>query len=274
MRKLLILLVLLLAVGVVAVETGRLPARAVAGWLAPYFSPPQGGPAALPEGFLTPEQQEKLDALRQDKAGELDRFEADVVGLGIPALAFLDGLLLYSLVLIAAGYLVPAHVLGRVQGVLTLVVAIVAIVLAIVAILAALVKLLVMVALLLSIPFGTLIYLIVYGSFDKGSALAVLSLLFLLKLLVGGALVATHQRFLENKGLVLMLLTTLLVNVVISFLFGLLPGILASIVDAVAAILAGIVAAIWALILAIGAIVSIVLAIVSLVPKALSSLPG
>jgi hypothetical protein len=267
MRKLLILLVLLFALLIVAIETDRLPTRAVAGWLAPYFTPPQRGSPSFPEGFLTPEQQEKVDELKRDKADELDDFEADVVGLGIPALAYLDGLLLYSLALIAAGYLVPARVVGRVQGVLTLIVAIVVILRAIVAILAALAKLLTMVALLLSIPFGTLVYLVVYGSFDKGGALAVLSLLFLLKLLVGGALVATHQRFLENKGLVLMLLTTLLVNVVISFLFGLLPGILASIVDAVAAILAGIVAVIWALILAIGAIVAIVLAIKSLVTQ-------
>jgi len=139
---------------------------------------------------------------------------------------------------------------------------------------AALIKLMIMVALLLSIPFGTLVYLIVYGSFPKGSVLAVLSLLFLLKLLVGGALLATHQRFVENKGLVLLLLTTLLVNVAISFVFGLLPGILASIVDAAAAIVAGVVAIIWAIILAIGAIVSIVLAIKSLVPKVPSGLPG
>jgi hypothetical protein len=267
-RKLLILLVLLFALLVVAVETGRLPARAVAGWLAPYFTPAQSGPPSLPAGFLTPEQQEELDKLRKDKAGELSGFSADRVGLAIPALVFLDGLLLYSLVLIGTGYLVPPRILGRVQGALTLIVAIVVILAAIAAILLALAKLLTMVALLLSIPFGTLVYLIVYGSFDKGSALAVLSLLFTLKLLVGGALVATHQRFLENKGLVLMILTTLLVNVVLSFLFGLLPGILASIVDAVAAILAGIVAVIWALILAIGAIVAIVLAIKSLIPRA------
>jgi hypothetical protein len=272
-RKLIFLLAFLLALLLVAVETERLPARTVAGWLAPHFAPSQDGPPALPTGFLSPEQQEELDELQEDRADELDEFDADVTGMGIPALGYLDGLLLYSLALIGVGYLVPARIVGRVQGVLTLIVSIVTIVLAILAILLALVKLLTMVALLLSIPFGTLIYLVVYGSFPKGDVLAVLSLLFALKLLVGLALVAAHQRYLENKGLVLLIGTTLLVNVVISFLFGLLPGILASIVDAVAAIVAAVVAIVWALILAIGAIVAIVAAIKSLVPRVPASLP-
>jgi hypothetical protein len=262
-RKLLYLLVLLFAVSIVYVETSRLPARTVADWLAPYFRPPQRNTLEMPGGLFTPEQEERLRELREEREGELSELAPDqeIAGLGIPAFFMLDGLLLFTVLLMGAGYLLPASILGRIQGVITLVVAILTILAAIVRILAAVAKLLVMVALLLSIPFGTLVYLVVYGDFDKGGALAVLSLLFLLKLLVGGALVATHQRFLENKGLVLLLLTTLLVNLVISFLFGLLPGILASIVDAVAAILAGIVAIIWAIILAIGGIVAIVMAI-------------
>jgi hypothetical protein len=263
-RKLLFLLVLVFAVLIVFVEASRLPAQTVAGWLAPYFSPPQGGATQSLTGLFTPEQQRQIDELRDEKQDELAELSegTEIEGLGIPGLVVLDGLLLFTVLLMGLGYLVPASILGRVQGVITLIVAILAILAAIVKILEAAAKLLIMVTLLLSIPFGTLVYLIVYGSFPKGEALAVLSLLFLLKLLVGGALVATHQRFLENKGLVLLLLTTLLVNVVISFLFGLLPGILASIVDAIAAILAGIVTVIWAIILAIGGIVAIMMAIV------------
>jgi hypothetical protein len=89
----------------------------------------------------------------------------------------------------------------------------------------------------------------------------VLSVLFSLKILFGVVLLVAHQRFLENKGLVIFLLVSFLGNVVVSFLYGVMPGILVSITDAIAAIVVGILAIILAIVLAVGALISIVLAL-------------
>jgi hypothetical protein len=74
-------------------------------------------------------------------------------------------------------------------------------------------------------------------------------------------LVAAQQRFIQNKGLVALVITTLVANLVVAFLHGIVPGILVSITDAIAAIVLAIVAIIWGLVLAIGSIPSIVNAI-------------
>lgn len=262
MRKLLFIFVLFFAVSILFVEISRLPARVVADWLSPYFQPGSGRTAELPANLFTPEQQKQIDDLRRDKQNELAQISpGNLEGYAVGGFKFLDGIVLFTIVLMGAGFIVPPSVMGRIQGILTLIFSILLILAAIIFILKVLATLLLMVGLLLSIPFGTIIYLIRYGSFPKGQTLAVLSLLMLLKLLLSGALIATHQRYVENKGLVLLLLTTILVNLIISFIFGLLPGILASIIDAAAAIIAAIVGIIWAIILLIGAIIAIIMAL-------------
>jgi len=70
--------------------------------------------------------------------------------------------------------------------------------------------------------------------------------------------VFSHKRFLENKGLVLIILTSLLATVIISFLHGLVPSFLVSITDNIAAIITAILAAIWALFYLIGSIPAII----------------
>src|SRR4051794_28447583 len=57
-------------------------------------------------------------------------------------------------------------------------------------------------------------------------------------------LVAAHQRFLEQKGLVL----TILSSVIISLLHGFVPRFLVAVTDTVAAIVVDILALIWALV--------------------------
>jgi hypothetical protein len=74
-------------------------------------------------------------------------------------------------------------------------------------------------------------------------------------------LVLAHQRFLQNKGLVLIVLTSLLANLIISFLHNFAPGILVSITDAIGAIVVGILAVIWAIVLLVFASISIVRAV-------------
>jgi hypothetical protein len=142
-------------------------------------------------------------------------------GMGIPYLALLDAMLLFTLVLMGASLIVPERVHGRVQGLATLIGSIVALLTGIT---------------LLMVAFG---------------------LLMTLKLAAGICLVLAHPRFLQNKGLVLLLLTSLLANAVVAFLHGLVPIILVSITDAIGAIIVAVLALIWAVVLLVGALVSI-----------------
>jgi VanZ family protein len=70
-------------------------------------------------------------------------------------------------------------------------------------------------------------------------------------------LVLAQQDFVKNKGLVLILLTSLLANIVVSFLQALVPGFLVSITDAIAAIVVLILAVVWGLFFLIGSIPAI-----------------
>ena len=79
----------------------------------------------------------------------------------------------------------------------------------------------------------------------------------LLKIGFAVCLVIAHQRFLQNRGLVLIVLTSLVAGIVVSFLHGFVPLILVSITDAVAAIIIGIIAVIWAIVLLVGSLVSV-----------------
>jgi hypothetical protein len=175
-------------------------------------------------------------------------------GSGIPYLALLDGILLFTVVLIVLPLLVPDRIHGRVQGVLTLIFSLVMLIAAIGLVILALVLLTVMVSLLLAVPFGTIAYVALYGDFEVGEAALTLSAVMGLKLAFAICLVLAHQGFLKNKGLVLLALTSLLANVVVSFLHAIVPRLLASITDDIAAIVVGILAAIWALVFLIGSI--------------------
>jgi hypothetical protein len=179
-------------------------------------------------------------------------------GRGVPYMALLDGLLLFTVILIGTAFLVPERIQGRVQGIVTLVVSLSVLLTSIGKIFTAIAALMLMVTLLLAIPFGTIIYLIGYGSFDRGLASVMLSAIMTLKLLFAGCLVFAHQGFLKMKGLVLIVATSLVAGVVVSFLHGVVPTILVSITDAIAAIIVAILAALWALFFLIGSIPSIV----------------
>lgn len=179
-------------------------------------------------------------------------------GMGISYMALVDAEVLLTIGLIGASLIVPARLQARVQGFVTcgfsclLILAALGLVL-----LVALVLLILMISLFLAVPFGTIAYLAVYGFFNRGGASAMLALLMLLKLGMGVSLILAQQRFLQNKGLVLLIITSLVCNVIISFLHGLPPIILVSIFDAIAAICMGIIAIIWAIFLLIGSIMSI-----------------
>lgn len=178
-------------------------------------------------------------------------------GVGVPSLGLLDGLLLYTIVLMGLPWLITERVHGRIQGIASLIVSILLLIAAVVLIIGTFVKTLIMIALFLAAPFGTLAYLAMYGSFNRAGASAVLSMSMFLKLAAAVLLVLAHQGFLKMKGFVLLVVTSLVGNIVVSFLHGMVPIILVSITDAVAAIVIGILAAIWAIVLLIGSIISI-----------------
>lgn len=182
-------------------------------------------------------------------------------GKGIRYMAVLDTLLLFTVGLIAAGLVVSERITGRVQGIATLIVSFLCLMAGIKMIFIALGELILMVTLFLAIPFGTLIYLAKYGSFDRGTASAILSLVMLLKLGFAGFLVLAQQRFVTIKGLVLITITSLVAVLIVQFLHGLVPGILVSITDAIAGIIVAILGVIWAILLLIGSLISIFKAI-------------
>lgn len=182
-------------------------------------------------------------------------------GLGLGYLALVDGVALFTVLLMGIGLVVPPKLQGRLSAIVTFIFAILLILAALVLLFIAIVKLILMVTLLFAFPFGTIAYLIIWGSFPRGEATVLLSLLMFLKLVFGAFLVLAQPRFVQNKGLVLLTLTSLICNIVCEFLHGIVPGILVSITDALAAIVFSIVAIIWALVLLIGSIPGIVRAL-------------
>lgn len=178
-------------------------------------------------------------------------------GLAIAHLALLDGLVLFSLILIGLGLVVPPAILGRIQGAVSLVVAIVAALASVALGAAALQLVTLMVVLLSAVPFGTIAYLVRWGSFDVDAAVVALGVILTLKLVAAVCLLLAHQRIVANTGLVLLILTSLAATVVVSALHGFVPGFLVSISDAVAAIVIAIAAFVWAIAFVIGGLVGL-----------------
>lgn len=206
-----------------------------------------GGPAD--DGMSS--QEAKMDITVN---GEVD----EPPGRAITYLALVDGILLYTVLLIGLSLLVPEKLLARAQGVLTLIGSIILIIVGIILVIIAFIELLVMVSLFFAFPFGTAAYLAVWGFFPRGDAAVLLSLLMFLKLAGCAFLVLAQQRFLLMKGLVLLILTSLVCNIIVAFLHGLVPIILVSIFDNIAALVVGIIAIIWAIVLLVLSIPSIV----------------
>jgi hypothetical protein len=182
-------------------------------------------------------------------------------GIGIPYLALLDGLLAFTIGLMACSLLIPERAQGRIQGAATMIVSLIVIIVGIAKIFTAIGKLFLMLGLLLAPIFGTIAYFLIFASFPRGAAAVSLSLLMTLKLLFAGFLVFAHQRFLQNKGLVLLALSSFIATIIVSFLHGFAPGFLASITDAVAAIVVAIIAVIWAIVFLVGSVISMVKAV-------------
>jgi hypothetical protein len=183
-------------------------------------------------------------------------------GKAIPAMAFLDALVFYATLLITIALLIPERVQAKIQGIITLVFSILLVLGCIVVIFADITLLILMVSLLMSPPFGTMVYFVIWADFDTEGARIALSLIMTLKIIFAACLVLAHQRFLQNKGLVLIIITSLICNLIIAFLYGLVPGFLVSPADDFAAILIGVLAFVWGMVYLIGGIVSVIKVIV------------
>jgi hypothetical protein len=182
-------------------------------------------------------------------------------GRAIPAMAILDGLVLFTVVLMGAPLFIPERIFAKVQGIATLVVSLLALIGSIMGVFLTFALLILMVALFTAFPFGTIVYLIIFGFFDRTGANVTLSLLMMLKLAFAACLILAHQRFIQNKGLVLIILTSLAANIIVSFLYGLVPVPLVSIIDAIATIIVFVLVILWAAFLLIGSIVAVVKAL-------------
>lgn len=251
LRKPIFMIAFILALLIVLVEVGGV--ELVRG---PVTAPGSLASLLLAEGDL----RDAYDDLDQAELAEI-LAQPKPPGLAIRYMALLDGILLFTVGLMGLSLLISHRLHGRIQGIATLVFSLLLLLGIIALIIVALALLLLMVGLFLAVPFGTLAYLAVYGFFNRGGASALLATLMALKIGFAVCLILAQQRFLENKGLVLMILTSLLANVIISLLHGIVPIILVSITDALAAIVVGVLAAIWALVLLISSIGAVIKAL-------------
>ncbi len=179
-------------------------------------------------------------------------------GLAISYMALLDGILTFTLTMMTTALVIPDNIQGRVQGCLSLVLSFFGCLGGIGMLFIAITLVLLMIGMFLAVPFGTLVYLAIWGFFNRGAAQATLAILMTLKIVAAICLPLAHQRFLLNKGLVVMVVLSLVANVIISFLHGLVPIILVSITDAIAAIIVIIIGIIMAILMLIGSLPAII----------------
>jgi hypothetical protein len=218
--------------------------------------------ALIVSGLIVLVELASIGLVSQTGSSAVGSLNVSVNGQAIPSMALLDGLIFFAALVIGIALLVPERVQSKVQGIVTIIVAVVLLLSCIAKIFVDLALLFTMVGLLLAVPFGTIAYLIIWGHFDTSSATVALSVIMGLKVIFAICLVLAQQRFLENKGLVLIILTSFAANLIIAFLYGLVPGILVSITDEIAAIIVCILAAIWIVVYLIGGIVSVIKVIV------------
>lgn len=218
--------------------------------------------AALVSAQSTPALAQELERRGVDLDQARDQLAASTgdqpPGMAIPALALISGLLLLVLILTALPMLVGDRTTGNLQGVVSIVGGLIGLIIGIVVAILAFTALMLMVSMFLAVPFGTLAYLAVFGSFDTATAAAMTTVIMALLVIGLICLILAQERFLKSVGLMLLFATALALTFVTALLHGIVPGILVSITDALAALIIGIVAAVWALVILIGGIVAAV----------------
>lgn len=179
-------------------------------------------------------------------------------GIGIPSLAAVDVLLATTLCIVASSALgLSAHVVARTSGCITTIISFLTLLASLAMLFVAIGLLLLMVGLLLAWPFGTAVYMAVFGHFDRPDAAITLALVMVLKLVAAALAFLGNPFVLKSKSLILMFVTSIGLTFVLSFLHGLPPRFLVSITDAIGAIVAFILAIIWAIAYLVGGIISL-----------------
>lgn len=219
---------------IVKPKGGAPPGAAIAGI-------PASGPASVRSSITGPARE------------QLDR-----PGLGIQTLALFDALLVVTWLFVAATILVPERSIAAAGAVGTGIVGLIVLVLSVVALFAAIGLVLTMIGLLFAAPFGTAVYLALWGSFPVGAAAATLGIILFCKLAFAVCLVLANPGFLKNKLLMVLLAFSFLCNLVVSLLQGFPPSVLASITDGIAAAVVAVVSLIFAVVLLVRAVVSAV----------------
>ena len=205
-----------------------------------------------------------------DKVGDFKGLESELKGkaeeppgFGVGSLVYVDVILLYSLIMICLPLIVSAMRLSQLQGILSLIFGIVVLIMSFIFILKIIAKLFLMIGLLLAIPFGTIIYMIIYASFETGTAAAFMSSLMVFKIALAALLLAAHERFIMNIGLIAVIATSMVCMIIVSFLHNLVPGFLVSITDAIAGLVVCIIAIIWSIVLIISGLIGILMTLKS-----------
>lgn len=182
-------------------------------------------------------------------------------GYGVPDLVLTDGILLLSMTWMILSLFATARVQGRLQGGISLVAAVVVGFISVLRLMMLSATLTVMLSLFLAPPFGTLVYLAIWGFFAIGTAKVILSIAMFAKIVFAVLLVVAQPRFLKVKSLILLLSTSLVLTFVVMLLHGIVPSFLASVTDAIAGIVDAVAGLIWAIVLLITSTVSILRAI-------------
>lgn len=179
-------------------------------------------------------------------------------GLGIRYLAIIDGILLYTVIIMAIGATSEQvrATLGRIQGIASLVVSFLGLIASIGLIFLAFGLLILMVTLLVSVPFGTIAYIAAFGRFATGEAAATLLMTMVLKIAFCILLALSQQAYLKHKGLLVISAASLGLTWVVGFLHAFPPGFLVSIADAIGALIIAVVGAVWLLVLLIASLLA------------------
>lgn len=210
------------------------------------------GPLLAPPGAPIAPDLAGLDAEDRAYAARLQQSFAtaeDPAALSPASLALVDGLALWTVALFASATLIPQSLHARIRALATPLLCLLVLVLSIVVILAALAALMAMLTLFLAVPFGTIVYLAIFGTFATGGVLASLAFATLFRFAALVCLALSSWRFLQNKTLIALIATGYGLALLSGLVFAWLPGLLHAIADAALAIGIGIVAAIWSLIL-------------------------
>lgn len=227
-----------------------------------------GSVLSNPGGTIS-QLQEKLSG--KDSGPSVDNFKQlenvlsgskeDLPGFAAGSLVNVDLCLLVTVLFMVLPLCFSADFVCRIQGPLYIIFGIITIISSFILIIKAILSIIIMIALLLAIPFGTIIYMIKYAFFDTSKAAVIMHTLFGMKLLMSVFIVAASELFLKNIGLLLMVATSFICMLIVNVLHGFPPRFLVCVTDAIAAIIVSVVAIIWAIVFVVGGIIGTIKAV-------------